>query len=358
MPATGGHRDGDERDDRGGTVSLSRQMQRLRGWLPAPVPKKGIAPVRWVLLDGNRHAVTGALLTLVFASLVVVGTLQTFEMQRLLTETNSVQTLLNTLMSGIILLVSIVVSINSVVLSYDIASIDRQRERIREAMQFQYDLDALADTREQPTDPIVFLQLMADVIDDRASALQHAVDDGVDEEFATAIQEYSEEVSDRLEEFGEVLDTVETTQFVVLWLGMEYDYGEHMKTAQRLRLTYENQVSDEMESVFDELTTAFELFATGREYFKTLYYGREFSRLSRTLLVVSLPAILVDATTILAIDAGLLPDVVLFGLPPLLTFVAATFTVSLLPFVALTSFTLRAATVANRTLAAGPFVLR
>jgi hypothetical protein len=81
------------------------------------------------------------------------------------------------------------------------------------------------------------------------------------------------------------------------------------------------------------------------------------SQLSRTLLVVSLPAILATASTILAINAQLLPDVWLLGMPPLLSFVATTFAIALVPYLVLTAYTLRLATVANQTAAGGPFSL-
>jgi len=81
------------------------------------------------------------------------------------------------------------------------------------------------------------------------------------------------------------------------------------------------------------------------------------SQLSRGLLVVALPAILVNSSAILAISAQILPDIWLFGLPPLLTFVAVVFTVSLAPFLVLTSYMLRLSTVARRTAATGPFSL-
>ena len=108
----------------------------------------------------------------------------------------------------------------------------------------------------------------------------------------------------------------------------------------------------------EHLIEAFELFATGREYFKTLYYTDEVSRLSQTLLITALPAILINASTVLAINAGLLPDFWLFGIPPLQTFVAAAFTVSLAPYLVLTGYSLRLATVARLTSSAGIFSLR
>jgi len=72
-------------------------------------------------------------------------------------------------------------------------------------------------------------------------------------------------------------------------------------------MSHETEMSDEYGQKFDELVKAFELFATGKEYFKTLYYSREISQLSQVLLVISLPTILVVASSTLAIEANLLP---------------------------------------------------
>jgi hypothetical protein len=116
-----------------------------------------------------------------------------------------------------------------------------------------------------------------------------------------------------------------------------------------------------MEEGFEErlegLVEALELFTIGKEYFKTLYYSNEVAQLSRTLLVVSLPAILFNAGAILAINAELFPQMGIPGISPLLLFVAITFTISLAPYLILTSYMLRLATVARQTASAGPFSL-
>jgi hypothetical protein len=336
-------------------MSALERLQRWRDWFP--VPYGGGRPwiVRWVLLDANRLAVTGALLTLVYATVMLVGTVYTFEMRRLLTETGSVQTLLNTLLSGIILLVSIVVSINSIVLSYDITSLRNQEERIGGIVEFRQKVSRLSDQHGRATDPASFLDLMAEVIRSRTEALKE-VADGADEELAEEIQQYVDEITEtasRIDEPGSG-----GPEFGVIWLGLQIDYGPHMDRSQSIRATYRDEVTDDFEDRLDDLVEAFQLFATGKEYFKTLYYTEEVSQLSRTLLVVSLPAILVTAVTILAIDAQLLPDVWVLGLPPLLSFVATAFTIALVPFIVLTSYTLRLATVARRTAGSGPFSLQ
>ncbi|WP_136716315.1 hypothetical protein [Halorientalis salina] len=333
------------------------RFERLRGWFPIPTRQQGFAPIRWLLLEGNRYAVTLALLSITFGNILLVGSIWTLEMQQLLTETETVQTLLNTLLSGIILLVSIVVSINSIVLSYDITHVGEQEERIESALTFRRDVGQMADIEGAPTNPSAFLTVMAEVIRQRARDLEE-VAEGADAEFAKEIQDKVEATATTAEHLEESLEKVGGAEFGVLWLGLEMDYDTLLDRSRLIATTDSASLSENVDEQFEQLRQAFELFATGREYFKTLYYSREISQLSRTLLFISLPAILVTATTILTISARLLPEVWMLGLPPLLTFVAATFTISLAPFIVLTAYMLRIATVAHRTAAAGPFTIR
>ena len=337
-------------------MSVADHLQGLRDWVP--VPLSGVRPrlIRWLLLEGNRYAVTGALLTFVFVAIMLIGTVWTFEMQRVLTETRAVETILNTLMSGVILLVSIVVSINSIVLSHDITSVGAQETRIQTVMDFRYDVGELTKMGKSPSDPGSFLKLMGDVVEERAEALVDAAT-GIDEEPAENIEQYVDSVRDTVGRLDKSVQNVSGAQFGVLWLGLELDYGRHLDRSRTLQSTYGEDFTDSVEERFDSLTHALEIFAVGKEYFKTLYYNQEISELSRSLLVISLPAILVNASAILAINAQLFPEVWIFGLPPLLSFVATVFTISLAPYIVLTSYMLRLSTVARRTTSAGPFSL-
>jgi len=334
-------------------MKIRARLREWRGWFPVPQEDGRPWLVRWVLLDANRLAVTGALLTAVFATIVIVGELYTFEIQRLLVETGAVQTILNTLLSGIILLVSVVVSINSIALSHDITSLQQQEDRVKSIVEFREEVSQLAGIDERPTDPGSFLSLMADIIQDQTAALKDVADVG-DEDLVREIEEYTETITETAEQLTE---SSHGAEFSVIWLGLEVDYTPHLDRSRSLRAEYGNQLSADVDERIDDLVRSFQLFATGKEYFKTLYYTQEVSQLSRTLLVVSLPAILITVVTILAINAELLPDFWLLGLPPLLVFVASTFAIALVPFLVLTSYILRLATVARRTATAGPFSL-
>lgn len=338
-------------------MSFSDYFGSWRSWFPVPADGRGINVIRWLLLEGNRYAVTGALLTVTFVSLLTIGSLWTFEMNQLLTETQAVQLVLNTFLSGIILLVSIVVSINSIILSYDITHIDTQEDQIEGMMDFQRRVSRITGAEEAPTDPNTFLKLMAGTIQQEANEVVGDIE-GINESFAEEIENHLEQITGTTEHIESSISEVGGGKFSALWIGFETDYGPMVNRSREITTRHETDLSESGGDHFDTLIEALELFATGREYFVTLYYTREIAELSRTLLFVSLPAIVVTASTILAIDAQLLPDIWVFGLPPLMTFVALSMVIALAPFIVLTAYMLRVATVAQRTAGAGPFVFQ
>jgi hypothetical protein len=337
-------------------MSVTEALQKSRKWFPVPQSNGRPNVGRWVLLDGNRHAVSVALLLAVYVTIMVSGQIWTFQLQRLLTETNAVQTVFNTLLSGIILLVSIVVSINSIVLSHDITSVEAQEERIEGVMEFRRDLGRLSNTERSPSDPSSFLSVMSEVISERVESLTETAGD-VEEELPDELDEYVSAINDTVERLGGSFGSAGGAEFGVLWIGLETDYGPYVERSRTIRSSHAGQLPESFEEQLDELVRAFQLFAIGKEYFKTLYYSREVSELSRTLLLIAIPSILINAISILAINAELFPGGWILGMPPLLSFVAAVFTISLAPYIILTAYMLRLATVTRRTATAGPFSL-
>ncbi|WP_410767285.1 hypothetical protein [Haloferax sp. DFSO60] len=331
-------------------MSIAKRFSRWRDWFPVPSRSSGFALKRWVLLEGDRLAVTGALLTFVFATFMGIATVWTFEMQTLLTDTSTIQTILNTFLSGMILLVSIVVSINSIVLSHDMSSVTEQEDRVQGTIKFRRDLSELTAPGENPTNPGSFLKVMSRIISTRADALAGELE-GADKELVDDIDEYSRLISDAAEQLGAV-DETSGAEFAILWKGLGFDYGSLIEGSQTIISS-----RDTSPERFEDLIDAFELFAIGKEYFKTLYYTTEVSKLSQTLLVVALPAILFNASMIIAINGQVLPSGLMFGIPLLQPFVAVAFTISIAPYLVLTAHMFRLSTVARLTASGGIFSL-
>ena len=310
----------------------------------------------WFLLSGRRESVTLGLLLGVLVGLLALSMVRPVDVRGLLQDTNTVQTLFNSLLSGTILLVSIVVSISSIVLSEEITDIESQRERIDASIRYRGQLEEFIEADVSPARPADFLRTVLRIIDKQASALAKMAEDG-DDEFDEAAQTFAEEVTAEAERAGETLADARFGSFKVLLAGLNYDYSWQLHVARRFERKYSDDLDDDQRAAIDDFVETLKMFATGREYFKSLYYKREFARLSSRLLYVSLPTIVLTSYVLLALDGNLFPDVTLFTLTPLAVFVSVAYTVALTPYVVLTAFVLRAMTVTLRTLASGPFVL-
>jgi hypothetical protein len=90
------------------------------------------------------------LLCAVFALTVLAVSVLTPGTELLVPDRGNVSTLLSTLLSGIILHLSIVVSVASLLVSHELSRLGRQRERIEEAREFCEQTEALLDRGVSP----------------------------------------------------------------------------------------------------------------------------------------------------------------------------------------------------------------
>ena len=112
-------------------------------------------------------------------------------------------------------------------------------------------------------------------------------------------------------------------------------------------------VDAEIDTAIDLLT----FFGPTREHFKTLYFQWELINLSRALLYASIPALIVAGAMVTFVGAESFSGTFL-TIPVVTWVVSAAYTVTLVPFLLFTSYILRIAPVAKRTLAIGPLILR
>jgi hypothetical protein len=190
------------------------------------------------------------------------------------------------------------------------------------------------------------------------TALTEIAADGSNDAFREDVETFADGVAEEIEEARQTLSAARMGSFKVLLTGLSYNYSGELHAARGLRHRHGDDLSEEARDSVDELIRTLKHVGTGREYFKSLYYKRELAYLSSRLLFVSLPVVVFTSYVILALDASLLPDVVFFGMSPLLLFVTLAYTIALAPYLLLTAYVIRATTVTIRTLAAGPFILQ
>ena len=312
---------------------------------------------RWVLLEANRLTVAGTLLLAVFAALLVANVVWPFEMQDLLMETTATQTLFNTLLRGTILVVTVVVSINSIVLSQDLTSLKTQQGRVDGAMDFQERVEDVVGVDTCPAEPAAFLQLMLESILERADTLREIHDQRPEGEAHEELESYLYFLESYTGIVAERMADADPGSIEVLIVGLTYDYAGAMHAARKLTSEYGDSLAVEERESLEHLVETLRVFSVGHEYFKSLFYMREFGKLSKTLLYVALPVIVMISYILLAVSAGKYPVTALPVVETVTVFMMAAYSLALAPYVVLTAFVLRSATIASRSLASGPFVL-
>ena len=313
--------------------------------------------VQWVFLYGSRRWLALALSALILLLLLAVGATWEFEMERLVTETRAVQTLFNTLLGGVILFVSVVLSINTAALAQEFAPLQTKLTQIEDSIELQVELEGVVDDGVSPAGLGPFLEFVVRAVRSETDVLRESADRAVDDELREDLLALVADIETNLSRIERRLRGENPRLALVLLSGLDYPYAHHINLARRLRVTRREDLSEADREALDSLLRSLTVFASGREYFTTLYFKRELRNLSSNLLVLSLPVIVFTSYVLLAIDANLFPQTSLPGIEPRLLYVNLAFVIALSPYVLLSSYMLRIVAVSKHSLESTVFSL-
>ncbi|QSW97823.1 hypothetical protein [Haloterrigena alkaliphila] len=315
-------------------------------------------PRLWVLLRLNRWLFTAAVLVIVF--IVLVGT-SLFDLapHRVLVERhNATFWIFSGFIGAIITGTSIVVTINQLVLSQELGAVGDQRERMQNAMDFRKDIEETLEYEDvTPPEPAAFLYELVDGVEEEAQQLEETVADHHGDEIQEKVSGYVDDAVENAEVVKDDLEDAQFGTFDVIWNALNFNYSRKIYDARKIRADHSEDLSDEADNELDEMIQILKFFGPAREHFKTLYFQWELINLSRALLYVSVPALAVMGLLMMYIDGSALPGTFL-GIDNLVWLTSAGFVVGISPFIVFIVYILRIATVAKRTLAMGPFILR
>jgi hypothetical protein len=311
----------------------------------------------WLLMRADRWLLAGVVLLGSFLAFVALSQANLGSVREIARSQNGLRYLFSPLIGAIITGTAIVVTINQLVLSQELGTVGDQRNRMEGAMQFREDVENAVDMGTSPLEPPLFLAELLGGIETRADRLQEATAAEPDRDLERDVTEYVEGLTDNLRPVKAALEQSQFGTFDVVWNALRFDYSLKIHRARQLRDEHASVLSDATSEAFDDVIEALAFFAPAREHFKTLYFQWELINLSRALLYTSVPALIVMGTMITAVDATSVPGQTL-GVDNLALLTSFGFTVGIAPFVVFIVYMLRIVTVAKRTLAIGPFVLR
>lgn len=305
---------------------------------------RGKSLVTWVLLRGGRLSVAVAILGAI--SLAVLAGLFVF-----VPSLGSERTVwvFNGLVNGLLSLITIILTINQLILSRQFGSPEDLYERFEARIEFRERIEREIDSILVPPQPEDFVQTLFRAL--RGVAHELRLLDVDDEDLNRDVDEYASTIVDQTED---VMETLETERFEMLGLlaVLNYDDTWPLYVTRRFQALRGDDLSEEVTTRFEDIRELLKELDTARQYFKTLYLQRELALLSRRIIVVGSLAIVVSSLTLFAYRNEWVAAIGQTGSYLLITVLLA---LTLSPVAVLFSYALRLATVTRRTVVFGPF---
>lgn len=303
----------------------------------------------WVIVDGNRLIVATLITAGVLALLLALNALGVIAFQN----PNSVTRVASGMIAGTFSLVTLVVSVNQMILSREFSSAGETRDKLDGVMDFREDVEALANVPASPAAPAGLLDLITVTIHERADELEESVSDHPDPDCRDAVSQYVAGIDSSTERLHETLEETSFGTFTAVSAAVNYNDSWQIYAGRHLYNRHEDSFSEEASESFERLLDALRLFDVAREQFKTTYLQRELTQFSRQTLYCGVPSILSAIILGLAyadiggptLSVDLLPFVVI-------TLIA----VVVSPLALMTAYILRTATVTRRTASVGPML--
>lgn len=308
----------------------------------------------WFLFSASRLTVTGILTIASFVLLTGFSMLD-IPFQSIFAEGDTIETLFQTLVGVLITGMTLVVSINQLVLSEEFGSLGRQRERMDKSMAFRKDSEREFQWTGPP-EPERFLSTLINTSVDRAKAVQEAVNESSDPLLRNRVEQLVDRISTSADEITDELEDAPFGEFTIMQAALSYNYSWKIYLVRRLYWEHREDLNDDTQEAIDDLVDILQLFGPAEEFFKAHYLQWELVNLSRRILVTGLPALIFSIYAALYLKPETVSGTVL-TVPVLVWLINVGVTVALIPFFIFTAYVLRTASIAKESGAIGPFVL-
>src|SRR6056297_2727325 len=309
-----------------------------------------------VLMQLNRLALTAVLVFVVFLAFAVTVTLLSPDFVAQVRSGDLLDTMFSSMITVIVTGSTLVVSIGQLVISQEDGPLGDQRRRMSDTLDFrEYTGEILGETT--PADPSAFLRVIIHATTERTRAVRERLLDNSDEQVRTEVDEFTDSVIGNASEVSDQLEGASFGTFEVLFAALNFNYSWKIFQVDRISDEHEDALDETDQQRLQELKTALSMFGPAREHIKTLYFQWELITFSQLTLYTAVPALIVAGVMMGIVDATTITGSTL-GVADLTWAIGAAFALTLTPFLLFVAYLLRILTVAKRTLAIGPLILR
>jgi len=303
----------------------------------------------WLLLEGNRLGIAGGVVLLIV--LVLLAVLWTYGLDVLNPE-SPMYFLFGSLLTGDLTLLTIVLSINQLVLSRELGAPGDLRQRIDGAVGYRREVEASTDAGVSPKSPAGFLEYLHESVRTRAAAFEEETAGGHDEELRRRGRALADSVREDVRVVNRALEDDRTHIFSVVAATLATNHASQLHAIAAIRNEHDDSLTDEQQTELERIEDQLLQIDVARKYFRTVYVQKELAYLSRILLYVGVPAIVASGLALVFYNAALVTTV---PQTALLTAVVGSFALGFAPLAILFAFVLRLARVAQKTATVPPF---
>lgn len=305
-------------------------------------------PYEWFTFLGNRFLVAG-LLTALFALLLAA---LVWAKVVVVTHSGQMIFLAQGLLTATVTLITIVLSINQLVLSRELGTPGELHDDVQDVIAYRNHVEETTNREAVPSTPVDFLSVLLDGTRSNAQRLGGVVRGQDPDQLRDEVDGLVSTITSHVDEITEVLARSERGIFDTLAASLQMNFSRQLHEAQRLQTVYDDELSPDAHEMLDEVIDSLQQVDIARQYFKSLYIQSELAQLSRLLLYVGVPAV----------GGAILMYLVYVGgprgaVPPeyLTVFILLVVVLGFSLIAILCSYVLRIATVAQRTVAITPF---
>lgn len=310
----------------------------------------------WLLMGANRLFVTGILTAIVFFAFVAFVAVLSPPFAKQIESGDMIETLFSTMITVVVTGTTFVVTIGQLVLTQENGPLGDQRDRMSNSMDVREFTKELIGSPISPN-PARFLSDILATTMQRSKALRESVGETGSGALREEIEEFTESVIENADVVREQLDGAQFGSFDVIFAALNFNYSLKIVRIERIAHEHGESLTERERKLLADLKAALSLFAPAREHVKTLYFQWALINLSQLILYAAIPAVIIAGIMLAVVNAGTFPGSTL-GLDHIILVVGGAFAVTLIPFLLFVSYILRILTVAKRTLAIDPMILR
>lgn len=327
---------------------MAASMPELLGRFERGFSKLLTQPRRWFVLVGDR-LVVAVTLTIVFAFATVA--LSTSSIVHATDSTEMIY-LFQALVAGNVTLLTIVLSVNQLVLSREMNTPGELRKQIENVIAYRDNVEATTHQTAVPVTPSEFLPVLLDGTRESTQQLGGLVAELDPSRHAAEVESLVSDLTRHLDSIRVKLERSQGGIFSTLASMLETNFSCQLHTAYRIRKQYTDELPEPAHELLDEMIEGLEQIDIARQYFRSIYIQSELARLSRILLYVGTPAV---ASALLLLYVATSSSGSAHAVDYLRVAAPVVLVLGFAPLAVLFSFVLRIAAVAQRTVAITPF---